>query len=86
MLVNGIMSKGFDFGKMIFDVTKKADGSAGASVGPPIALGMQGVLAIFFSFVSFSVATHCLVHAALGLGMGMVRFCRWFHCTTLVLW
>merc|ERR1719272_248918 len=34
---------GFDFGKMIFDVTKKADGSAGASVGPPIALGMQAL-------------------------------------------
>jgi len=34
---------GFDFGKMISDVTKKADGSAGASVGPPIALGMQAL-------------------------------------------
>ena len=44
------MWPGFDFGKMIFDVTKKADGSAGASVGPPIALGMQGVVAkvLFF--------------------------------------
>lgn len=35
---------GFDFGKMVFDVTKKADGAAGAAVGPPLAIGMQGAI------------------------------------------
>jgi len=34
---------GFDFGKMVFDVTKKAEGAAGAAAGPPVALGMQGL-------------------------------------------
>jgi hypothetical protein len=35
---------GFDFGKMVFDVTKKADGATGAAVGPPLAIGMQGAI------------------------------------------
>lgn len=34
---------GFDFGKMVFDVTKKADGASGAAVGPPLAIGMQAL-------------------------------------------
>jgi hypothetical protein len=34
---------GFDFGKAIFDVTKKAEGAAGAAVGPPLASSMQGL-------------------------------------------
>jgi len=35
---------GFDFGKMVFDVMKKADGATGAAVGPPLAIGMQGAI------------------------------------------
>jgi len=34
---------GFDFGKMAFDVTKKAQGAEGAAVGPPLAIGTQAL-------------------------------------------
>jgi len=34
---------GFDFGKMVFDVTKKAEGAGGAVVAPPLAIGMQAL-------------------------------------------
>ena len=37
-----LVHRGFDFGKMVFDVTNKAQGAAGASAGPPLAIGMQG--------------------------------------------
>ena len=33
---------GFDFGKRAFDLTKKDEGAAGASVAPPVTLAMQG--------------------------------------------
>jgi len=31
---------------MVFDVTKKADGAAGAAVGPPLAIGVQGAIVL----------------------------------------
>jgi len=34
---------GFDFGKMVFDVTKQADGATGAAAGPPMAIATQGL-------------------------------------------
>jgi len=34
---------GFDFGKEIYDITKKATGAGGASAGPPMALASQGL-------------------------------------------
>jgi len=34
---------GFDLGKMTFDVTKKAEGAAGAGIAPPLAIGAQAL-------------------------------------------
>jgi len=34
---------GSDFGKMVFDITKEADGASGAVAGPPVALASQGL-------------------------------------------
>ena len=34
--------QGFDFGKIVYDVTKKAEGASGAAAGLPLAIGMQG--------------------------------------------
>lgn len=44
---HGSALTGFDLGKMTFDVTKKAEGAAGAGIAPPLAIGAQG----FFVFV-----------------------------------
>lgn len=34
---------GFDFGKMTYDATQKAEGEAASAVGPPLAIGMQAL-------------------------------------------
>jgi len=34
---------GFDFGTTVFDTTKEAEGAGGATVGPPMAIGMQSM-------------------------------------------
>jgi hypothetical protein len=34
---------GFDFGKMAFDMTQKAEGEAGAGVAPPVTMASQGL-------------------------------------------
>lgn len=34
---------GFDFGKEVYDITKKAEGAGGASTGPPMAIAGQGL-------------------------------------------
>ena len=41
---HGPVLTGFDLGKMTFDVTKKAEGAAGAGIAPPLAIGAQGLL------------------------------------------
>lgn len=34
---------GFDFGKMAYDASQKAEGAAASAVGPPLAIGMQAL-------------------------------------------
>lgn len=76
---------GFDFGKMVFDVTKKADGASGAAVGPPLAIGMQGA-----SFVMglLTIAMHdMLVQRSGWVWEWCNRLCPlwWMSCPLLFL-
>ena len=70
--------EGFDFGKAIFDVTKKAEGAAGAAVGPPLASSMQGdrigsMCSLLIYHFMFVVIVSYLALRGLGVGMGMVQ-------------
>lgn len=64
---------GFDFGKIVYDVTKKAEGAAGGAAGLPLALGMQGSPHQFAATCISCEKKLLTCLQGLGMGMGMVQ-------------
>ena len=57
---------------MAYDASKKAEGASASTVGPPLAIGMQGMLVMSF-FSDCVQSMHAAALPALGVGMGMVQ-------------